>query len=273
MLTSKLPVTRASAAVAAVVGAVGTVVLLASFGYLWAPAIGCGVLAAAALGLVVDYNRRALAQARTQFAVAFLNSPLGLAIVDAEGRLERTNAAFGAIFGFSRTEPGNTTLPELFPAGSRDAITVALRAISIGHAPGSRIEVNLPDGGADRWLLTVMTPLHRSERSGPILVQLEETTERKAAENILQDNAVRDPLTGLGNRTALFRALDYALASGSALRSTVLFVDLDRFKWVNDTLGHAAGDAVLVETANRLRALVRPGDLGTRVGGGGAARV
>jgi len=271
MHTSKLTLMRSPAAVtvaaAAVLAAVGAVVLLDTFGYRWAPAIGCGVLAAVAIGLVVDHNRRALAEARTQFAVAFLNSPLGLAIVDADGRLVRSNAAFGALFGFTRTQPGQSTLPELFPAGSRDVISVALQAISIGHAPGSRMEVNLPDAAGDRWLLAVMTPLHRSERSGPILVQLEETTERKAAENILQDNAVRDPLTGLGNRTALFRALDYALASGGALRSTVLFVDLDRFKWVNDTLGHAAGDAVLVETANRLSALVRPGDLVTRVGG------
>jgi diguanylate cyclase (GGDEF)-like protein/PAS domain S-box-containing protein len=267
MPTSKRSLVRAAAAVAAVVLAVGAVVLLAAFGYRWAPAIGAGVLAAVALGLVVDHNRRALAEARTQFAVAFLNSPLGLAIVDADGRLERTNAAFAGIFGFLRTQPGQSTLQELFPPTSRDAISVALQAISVGHAPGSRIEVSLPGSDGDRWLLSVMTPLHRSERADAILVQLEETTERRAAENILQDNAVRDPLTGLGNRTALFRALDYAVASGGAVRSTVLFVDLDRFKWVNDTLGHAAGDAVLIETATRLCALVRPGDLVTRVGG------
>lgn len=267
MPVSKRSVLAAAAATTVLALAVGAVVLLAAFGYRWAPAIGCGVLAAVAVGLVADHNRRALEQARTQFAVAFLNSPLGLAIVDADGRLARTNAAFSSFFGFIRTMPGNSTLPELFPPTSRDAISVALQAISIGHAPGSRIEVNLPDEGGDRWLLTVMTPLHRSERSGQILVQLEETTERRAAESILHDNAVKDPLTGLGNRTALFRALDYALASGGAARSTVLFVDLDRFKWVNDTLGHAAGDAVLVEAATRLRALVRPGDLVTRVGG------
>jgi len=267
MPTSKFVTARTAAAMVSVVLAVAAVVLLASLGYRWAPAIGAGVLAAVAVAVVVDRDRRALAEARTQFAIAFLNSPQGLAIVDAEGRLERTNAAFAGIFGFTRTESGRTTLPELFPPTSRDAISVALQAISIGRAPGSRIEVSLPGADIERWLLTVMTPLHRHERAGAILVQLEETTERRAAENILHDHAVRDPLTGLGNRTALFRALDYAVGSGSAVRSTVLFVDLDRFKWVNDTLGHAAGDAVLVEAASRLGALVRPGDLVTRVGG------
>jgi diguanylate cyclase (GGDEF)-like protein/PAS domain S-box-containing protein len=283
MLTSELSATtvrrfavvgrvRAVLAVAFVVAAVSAVVVLASFGYRWAPAIGSGVLAAIAVGVVVEHDRRALAAARSQFAIAFLHSPSGLAIVDADGRVERTNSAFAEIFGLAGRRNDLASFVDLFPPSGRDAASVALRAIGIGRAPGSRIEVCVPGEDGDRWLLVVMTPLHRNERHrgerpGAILVQLEETTERRAAESILVNQSARDALTGLGNRTALFRALDYAVASGSAPRSTVIFVDLDRFKWVNDTLGHAAGDAVLVETASRLRALVRPGDLVTRVGG------
>src|SRR4051794_6048470 len=123
MPTSKLATVRAASAVAAVVLAVTAVALLASFGYRWAPAIGCGLLAAIAVGVVVDRDRRALAEARTQFAIAFLNSPLGLAIVDAGGLLERTNAAFAGIFGFTRTEAGKATLAELFPPTARDSIS------------------------------------------------------------------------------------------------------------------------------------------------------
>ena len=257
---------RVVAATTAVFLAVGTVVLLASLGYVWAPAAGCGVLAAIAVGVVVERDRRALAEARNQFAVAFLNSPLGLAIVDADGRLQRTNAAFVDLFGLA--SPGSeTALPALFPPAGRDAIAVALHAVSVGRAPGSRIEVTLPGADGDRIVHAVMTPLHRTERTSSILVQLDESTDRRAAEQVANDQSGRDPLTGLGNRTALFRALDYAVASGAAHRCTVLVVDLDRFKWINDTLGHAAGDAVLVETASRLRALVRPGDLVTRMGG------
>src|SRR4051794_39190469 len=84
---------RTAFAVLAVVVAVGAVVVLASFGYRWAPAIGSGILAAVALGVVVDRDRRALAEARSQFAIAFLNSPSGLVIVDPDGRIERANAA------------------------------------------------------------------------------------------------------------------------------------------------------------------------------------
>ncbi len=267
MLTSPLGArARTASGIAPVAIAVGAVVLLAALGYRWAPAIGAGVLAATAVGLVVERDRRALAEARTQFAIAFLNSPMGLAIIDAGGRFERTNAAFAGIFGFTRTQDG-TTLADLFPPSGQAAISVALQAICVGHAPGSRLEVQLPGAGGERSVLVVLTPLHRTERLGAILVQVEETTQRRAAENALHDHSQRDPLTGLGNRTALFRALDYATASGSAVRNTVLFVDLDRFKWINDTLGQAAGDDVLIEAAARLSTLVRPGDLVTRVGG------
>src|SRR5579884_161000 len=128
---------RVVAATTAVFLSVGTVVLLASLGYVWAPAAGCGVLAAIAVGVVVERDRRALAEARNQFAVAFLNSPLGLAIVDADGRLQRTNAAFADLFGLA--SPGSeTALPALFPPAGRDAIAVALHAVSVGRAPGSR---------------------------------------------------------------------------------------------------------------------------------------
>jgi diguanylate cyclase (GGDEF)-like protein len=81
--------------------------------------------------------------------------------------------------------------------------------------------------------------------------------------------AVHDPLTGLANRTLLRDRLEHALARSARERgaTAVLFVDLDNFKQVNDTLGHAAGDAVLVETARRLQTAVRPGDTIARLGG------
>jgi diguanylate cyclase (GGDEF)-like protein len=261
-------------AVVVVAAAVGAVVVFASFGYRWAPAAGSGVLAALAVGVVVDRNRRALDEARGQFATAFLHSPSGLAIVDGGGRLERTNRAFVEKFGLEDDGTG-TPFVDLLPPTGREAIAVAISAICEGRSRGSELEVCLPEPDGDRWLLAVMSPLHRGEGSPmhrpegsrSVLVQLEETTERRAAERVLVDQSAQDALTGLGNRTALFRALDHAISLGIAARSSVLFVDLDRFKWVNDTLGHAAGDAVLVEVAARLRALVRPGDQVTRVGG------
>jgi len=105
---------------------------------------------------------------------------------------------------------------------------------------------------------------------GGVVLNVRDISARKADEEVLLRRALYDPLTGLANR-ALFREhVEKALAR---LRRTparphaVLFVDLDGFKTVNDSLGHAAGDEVLVEVGNRLRRWVRPGDTAGRLGG------
>ncbi|MBU2670774.1 GGDEF domain-containing protein [Actinoplanes bogorensis] len=88
--------------------------------------------------------------------------------------------------------------------------------------------------------------------------------QRRSAEQALHRLATRDTLTGLPNRAACLAALDAGLNSGDL---AVLFCDLDGFKPVNDRLGHAAGDELLVSVAARLRTCVRDGDLVSRFGG------
>jgi diguanylate cyclase (GGDEF)-like protein len=82
----------------------------------------------------------------------------------------------------------------------------------------------------------------------------------------LEREAQSDPLTGLANRTLFLRRVEGSLARGSGM-ATVLFIDLDDFKAINDRAGHAAGDAVLVAAAGRIEASVRPGDVAARMGG------
>ena len=97
-----------------------------------------------------------------------------------------------------------------------------------------------------------------------------DVTERRRAEQQLQHNAFHDGLTGLPNRALFMDRLGGALARRRRRpeqRCAVLFVDLDRFKLVNDSLGHAAGDRLLVELAAVLRRIVRPGDTVARLGG------
>ena len=85
---------------------------------------------------------------------------------------------------------------------------------------------------------------------------------------VLTSRATRDPLTGLPNRAAFDEALEHELAGlGRAAAPALLLIDLDRFKAVNDTDGHLAGDAVLVAVADVLRAHVRPSDVACRLGG------
>jgi diguanylate cyclase (GGDEF)-like protein len=94
-------------------------------------------------------------------------------------------------------------------------------------------------------------------------------TERRRVEEAAQSTAHTDALTGLANRRAFGDRLRLALARNrrSGLQSALLYLDIDRFKEVNDTLGHGAGDALLVEFASRLRASVRASDTVARFGG------
>jgi diguanylate cyclase (GGDEF)-like protein len=97
-----------------------------------------------------------------------------------------------------------------------------------------------------------------------VLVLVHRSTARQASQ--LSQAAHTDPLTGVANRSRLLEELGALLATGAG-NCAVLFVDVDRFKPVNDALGHAAGDALLIEVAHRLQAQVRPQDLVTRMGG------
>ncbi len=102
-----------------------------------------------------------------------------------------------------------------------------------------------------------------------VVVQVEDITARLAAESALREQATRDSVTGLPNRRALRERMQAAIARLRRHPSTlaVLFCDLDRFKDVNDSLGHQVGDRLLVGVADRLRATVRPEDTVARLGG------
>jgi diguanylate cyclase (GGDEF)-like protein len=133
------------------------------------------------------------------------------------------------------------------------------------------------DPDPERWLdagvhETVPTPCALSQcGAGVDLLRraLLYAAEHKRAERRLADLALRDELTGLPNRRAFDGLLAgaFARARRHATRLAVLFVDLDGFKAINDRLGHAAGDAVLREVANRLRSTVRASDVAARLGG------
>ncbi|GGB92394.1 bifunctional diguanylate cyclase/phosphodiesterase [Cellulomonas carbonis] len=127
--------------------------------------------------------------------------------------------------------------------------------------------------GEDRMCLAVAGLVGREHVAGSAervaTVQLVDVTDRTALEERLAHQALHDQLTGLPNRTLLQERIDHAIAAAprSGRAVAVLFLDLDHFKRVNDSLGHAAGDTVLVEVASRLVEAVRPGDTVARIGG------
>ncbi len=123
---------------------------------------------------------------------------------------------------------------------------------------------------ADRWLRHHIEPLSDARRNvvGAVGVTID-VTELKRAEHVLFDAAHRDRLTGLPNRLSLEEHLAETIAGAERERGgfAVLFLDLDRFKTINDTLGHNPGDDVLREVAARLQTVVRDGDVVARPGG------
>jgi diguanylate cyclase (GGDEF)-like protein/PAS domain S-box-containing protein len=125
--------------------------------------------------------------------------------------------------------------------------------------------------GEWRWQSRHVVPFRRDASGSVIEVLgvLRDITDVVAAEDLLTHGALHDGLTGLPNRELLFDRLDAALLRSEREHRTiaVLFCDLDGFKQVNDTAGHAAGDRVLIETARRLQNTVRDGDTVARVGG------
>ncbi len=123
--------------------------------------------------------------------------------------------------------------------------------------------------GTCRWIDCTFKNLTDLQEVGGILISAKDITERKEAEFALAHQAGHDALTGLPNRVLLTDRLRQAvLAIGNTgHRPAVLFVDLDRFKVVNDSLGHSAGDRLLVAMADRIRPVIRPTDTVARLGG------
>ncbi|MCM5569503.1 EAL domain-containing protein [Burkholderiaceae bacterium FT117] len=149
-----------------------------------------------------------------------------------------------------------------------------LRSRYLATELGARAALLAPiaddEGGADSLLL-FLSPVGFSGDGfvGPIADTLSRTLSlylrRARAELQLRHASMHDALTGLPNRASLLRTLGERLAAGSPL--AVLYIDLDRYKIINDTLGHAAGDRALVEIAERLRGAIRPHDVAARMGG------
>ncbi|MBV8982420.1 MAG: EAL domain-containing protein, partial [Acidimicrobiia bacterium] len=120
-----------------------------------------------------------------------------------------------------------------------------------------------------RWVEVVMGNLLDDPAVEGVVLNIRDTTERKTAEEALLHQAFHDALTGLPNRALFLDRLGQTLARRERRGSmtAVLFLDLDRFKWINDSLGHAAGDELLNQVSDRLRGAIRMGDSVARFGG------
>jgi diguanylate cyclase (GGDEF)-like protein/PAS domain S-box-containing protein len=209
----------------------------------------------------------ALRESETKFRTLAETTPVPTFISQA-GALRYVNAALATLTGYSRGELLRMDLADLVHPKHRDRLPVNdLAPVAGDGGAGDEILIRRKDGGA-RWLALSAGPLEYEGRPA-LLVTAFDTTERRRAEEQIRDLAFQDPLTGLPNRRLFSDRLQMAVAQAhrSDQRLAVLFLDLDHFKAINDSLGHSVGDQLLAEVAKRLREAVREGDTVARLGG------
>jgi diguanylate cyclase (GGDEF)-like protein/PAS domain S-box-containing protein len=179
------------------------------------------------------------------------------------------NPALERMHGVGAGELEGRRLSSLLPDAA-GATALGSRAEAAG-TDVTRMELSAPTAdGKDRFVQAAVSPLRDGAgRSIGRVVSVVDITERKAFEDRLQQTAFHDPLTGLPNRLLLLDRLERSLAASrrSGRPVAVLFIDLDGFKLVNDTYGHAAGDQLLKQTAGRLLGCLRESDTVARFGG------
>ncbi|MDO8391538.1 MAG: EAL domain-containing protein [Actinomycetota bacterium] len=208
-------------------------------------------------------------QARYSRAVA-VNSSDAFVVLDANGIIINDASQLEALMGRAEsTTVGEASLQLVEPMDRDDARAVFERCLT---TDGQTFETELRvrhSSGRQLWLSARMVNLTHDPDVRGAVVNLHDISDRKRAEAELSHQAFHDGLTDLANRALFTNRVEHALRrkARSGLDVAVIFLDLDGFKTVNDSLGHGAGDELLKEVATRLTQAVRPADTVARLGG------
>jgi diguanylate cyclase (GGDEF)-like protein/PAS domain S-box-containing protein len=212
-----------------------------------------------------------LREAEQRFRGAFEDAPIGMALSDRDGRLFRVNRALADMLGYQPHELRGMNVTDITHAEDREASRRQLSGLVEGDAPGYQIEKRYVHKDGHALWVSISVSVVRDADGEPAYTigQIEDITERKATAERLAHAAIHDPLTGLPNRVLFVDRLARALvrARRHDNKVGVIFLDLDRFKVVNDSLGHATGDQLLKAISERLLEALRPEDTVARFGG------
>jgi diguanylate cyclase (GGDEF)-like protein/PAS domain S-box-containing protein len=230
-----------------------------------------GTIGPAVHSLVLALRRtsRELGETEELFRNAFDDSRVGMALLTTGGRYLRVNRALCEITGYPEHELLGKTFSEITHPDYVEADLDALGDLLAGERYGYRTEKRyVHAAGHSVWISVNVSPVYDREGALSYLItQAEDISDRKESEERLTRQALHDSLTGLPNRTLFADRVRMAANRRSAAGYAIVYLDLDAFKLVNDTLGHAAGDQVLIEVARRLERLLRGGDTLARLSG------
>ena len=218
----------------------------------------------------------ALRLSEERFRTTFEHAPLGIAECAADGRFIAVNTTLSGMLGYTRAELESLSNQDIIYPGDREAMNHNFHKLLTGQQEVAVAEQRYLRKDRSQLWVNVTISL-RGSGDGPHLIAIvEDVTSRKKAEEALHGAvkysyhlASHDTLTGLANRASFNERLKDAIkyAQRDQHLVAVHMLDLDRFKSINDTLGHQAGDLLLKEVARRLKSSIRETDLAARLGG------
>lgn len=227
---------------------------------------------AGSFAIVTDITDRVrsaevLAEREARLRALFEHSAVGQLLADPGGRIIQANSAFAAMLGYDTDTLVGQSVLELTVEEDRDEAAELARQLLAQRVSGYDYETrHRRSNGEEMYAYDSVGAVRGADGALRYLtVVVQDVTGRKHAEARLAAMALRDPVTGLANRSAMMSFLGDAVEHKTL--TAVLFADLDGFKAVNDTLGHAAGDRLLQAVASRLSSSLRPGDMLARFGG------
>lgn len=221
---------------------------------------------------IMEEQSAALSESEERFRSAFNYAPIGIALVSSNGQWLKVNRALSKLLGYSEAEFLAVDFQSMIFPEDLGATLVKLHDLFTGKIPNCQMEHRyVHKDGQTVWASWSASVTSDAKSENPRLIfQIQDISDRKSAEEKLHHEATHDALTGLPNRALFLSRLTTALERTRTIddyRASILFIDLDRFKHVNDSLGHLAGDMLLKEISLRLTDGMRPSDLVARLGG------